>query len=231
MASDDPAGLSSASAAATGSGSTRPPRHTDLIFPSAEQNASMSSLLGSLKRSTLSVHNRLASIHADARFVSRAAAALSTTTTTTAASTSTSSNATKGGGKTSRRKRKRQRQQQRQRRPLVANERCGSWYVPPGDKAASAYFKSTDGHERAWKFSTRRLNLHLVEMIEKNDGIIIVDSTRRGKRKSCPLLPPPFMPPPPPFMPPPHPFMPPPHPFMPPPPFPAHNLSLPSPTR
>ena len=171
MVSDDPAGPSSATATATGSGSTRPPRHTDLIFPSAEQHASMSSLLGSLKRSTLSVHNRLASIHADARFVSRAAAALSTTTTTTtAATTSTSSNTTKGGGKTSRRNRKRQRQQKRQRRPLVANERCGSWYVPPGDKAASAYFKSTDGHERAWKFSTRRLNLHLVEMIEKNDG-------------------------------------------------------------
>ncbi|KAK7421397.1 tRNA A64-2'-O-ribosylphosphate transferase [Neonectria punicea] len=67
-------------------------------------------------------------------------------------------------------------------RPLVANERCGSWYIPPANKAAGAYFKSTDGHERAWKFSTRRLNLHLIEMIEKNDGIIIVDSTRRGKR-------------------------------------------------
>ncbi len=166
MASDDPAGLSSASAAATGSGSTRPPRHTDLIFPSAEQHASMSSLLGSLKRSTLSVHNRLASIHADARFVSRAAAALSTTTVATTTD-STAMNTTKNG-KTKRGKR--QRQRQRQRRPLVANERCGSWYVPPGAKAASAYFKSTDGHERAWKFSTRRLNLHLVEMIEKNDG-------------------------------------------------------------
>lgn len=168
MASDGPAGPSSATATATGSGSssTRPPRHTDLIFPSAEQHASMSSLLGSLKRSTLSVHNRLASIHADARFVSRAAAALSTTTVATTTD-STAMNTTKNG-KTKRGKR--QRQRQRQRRPLVANERCGSWYVPPGAKAASAYFKSTDGHERAWKFSTRRLNLHLVEMIEKNDG-------------------------------------------------------------
>ncbi|KJZ71906.1 hypothetical protein HIM_08751 [Hirsutella minnesotensis 3608] len=52
----------------------------------------------------------------------------------------------------------------------------------PELKAASAYFKSTDGHERAWKFSTRRLNLHLVDLIEDNDGVIIVDSTRRGKR-------------------------------------------------
>ncbi|KOS21295.1 Uncharacterized protein ESCO_006699 [Escovopsis weberi] len=67
-------------------------------------------------------------------------------------------------------------------RPVVANERCGSWYVRAGRKAASAYFKSTDGHERAWKFSTRRLNLHLVAMAEENDGVIVVDSTRRGKR-------------------------------------------------
>ncbi|KAG9250961.1 tRNA A64-2'-O-ribosylphosphate transferase [Emericellopsis atlantica] len=67
-------------------------------------------------------------------------------------------------------------------RPLIANERCGSWYIPPERKGGSAYFKSTDGHERAWKFSTRRLNLHLVDAFEKHDGAIIVDSTRRGKR-------------------------------------------------
>ena len=68
-------------------------------------------------------------------------------------------------------------------RPLVANERCGSWYVEPARKRGSAYFKSTDGHERAWKFSTRRLNLHLLPMVEAHDGVVIVDSTRRGKRK------------------------------------------------
>ncbi|KAK2020542.1 initiator tRNA phosphoribosyl transferase [Colletotrichum zoysiae] len=67
-------------------------------------------------------------------------------------------------------------------RPLVANERCGSWYVRPADKRAGAYFKSTDGHTNAWKFSTRRLNLHLLELIGEHDGCIIVDSTRRGKR-------------------------------------------------
>lgn len=67
-------------------------------------------------------------------------------------------------------------------RPLVANERCGSWYVEPGRKRGSAYFKSTDGHERAWKFSTRRLNLHLLELVEAHDGVVVVDSTRRGKR-------------------------------------------------
>ncbi|KAK5658492.1 hypothetical protein OQA88_1884 [Cercophora sp. LCS_1] len=65
--------------------------------------------------------------------------------------------------------------------PLVANERCGSWYIPPRNKAASAYFKSTDGHTGEWKFSTRRLNLHLVDTIVRHHGCIIVDSTRRGK--------------------------------------------------
>ncbi|KAG5937469.1 hypothetical protein E4U53_008187 [Claviceps sorghi] len=112
----------------------------------------LSALLTSLKRSTLSLHNRLASIHADAQFVVAAAS---------------SASLLRGGAAP---------------RPLVANERCGSWYVPPGRKAASAYFKSTDGHERAWKFSTRRLNMHLVRLVEENDGVIIVDSTRRGKR-------------------------------------------------
>ena len=34
--------------------------------------------------------------------------------------------------------------------PLVANERCGSWYIPPELKAGSAYFKSTDGHWGQW---------------------------------------------------------------------------------
>ncbi|KAG7288856.1 hypothetical protein NEMBOFW57_005215 [Staphylotrichum longicolle] len=54
--------------------------------------------------------------------------------------------------------------------PLVANERCGSWYIDPARKAGSAYFKSTDGHTGQWKFSLRRLNLHLLELIGENDG-------------------------------------------------------------
>ncbi|KAJ4255425.1 tRNA A64-2'-O-ribosylphosphate transferase [Fusarium torreyae] len=120
------------------------PHFSDLILPQNEQ-LSMSQLMASLKRTTLTIHNRLTSIQADAEFVKQVSLAYSP-------------------------------------RPLVANERCGSWYIPPERKGASAYFKSTDGHERAWKFSTRRLNLHLVELVEKNDGIIIVDSTRRGKR-------------------------------------------------
>ncbi|QUC22643.1 uncharacterized protein UV8b_06884 [Ustilaginoidea virens] len=120
----------------------RPLAPDDILFPPPP--SSLSALLGSLRRSALSTHNRLASILADADFVQRAASSL--------------------------------------RRPLVANQRCGAWYLPPGAARASAYFKSTDGHERAWKFSTRRLNLHLVDLAEQHDGLIVVDSTRRGKR-------------------------------------------------
>ncbi|KAL7823907.1 tRNA A64-2'-O-ribosylphosphate transferase [Trichoderma gracile] len=128
---------------------------------------SISSLLTQLRRSTLTPRNRLKSIHADASFVAQVASAFPTYP-------SSFSSSAQAGEKKGRRIRR--------NRPLVANERCGSWYIPPDKKDGSAYFKSTDGHERAWKFSTRRLNLHLIDMIEENDGIIIVDSTRRGKR-------------------------------------------------
>ncbi|KAK6496213.1 hypothetical protein TWF481_002237 [Arthrobotrys musiformis] len=65
--------------------------------------------------------------------------------------------------------------------PIVANERCGSWYVPPSQKEGSCYFKSTDGHFGCWSFSLRRLNLGILELIGQRGGCIIVDSTRRGK--------------------------------------------------
>ena len=109
-----------------------PDPHPSTIILPPSNHQTFNQLLTTLKRTTLTIHNRLTSIQSDAAFVSRVAAAYS--------------------------------------RPLVANERCGSWYIPPGEKRASAYFKSTDGHERAWKFSTRRLNLHLVELVERNDG-------------------------------------------------------------
>lgn len=54
--------------------------------------------------------------------------------------------------------------------PIIANERCGGWYVPPESRAGSAYFKSTDGHYGEWAFSKRRLNLQLLEIIDKNQG-------------------------------------------------------------
>lgn len=54
--------------------------------------------------------------------------------------------------------------------PLVANERCGSWYIPPNNKAGSAYFKSTDGHQGQWSFSTRRLNMQVLEVVGNQGG-------------------------------------------------------------
>lgn len=54
--------------------------------------------------------------------------------------------------------------------PLVANERCGSWYIHPEQKEQSAYFKSTDGHMAQWSFSLRRLNLQVLETIGRSDG-------------------------------------------------------------
>ncbi|KAK0719773.1 tRNA A64-2'-O-ribosylphosphate transferase [Lasiosphaeris hirsuta] len=119
------------------------PTLSEVIF-SDQANHNFSKILGDLKRSNLSITNRLKSIQQDASFVGDVAATLNL--------------------------------------PLVANERCGSWYIDSRLKAASAYFKSTDGHAGQWKFSTRRLNLQLLELIGRRDGCIIVDSTRRGKR-------------------------------------------------
>lgn len=115
----------------------------DLIF-SPQANHNFSRILGDLKRSALSITNRLRSIKQDAAFVEGVGALYAL--------------------------------------PLVANERCGSWYVPPTLKAGSAYFKSTDGHAGQWSFSTRRLNLHLLEVVAESGGCVVVDSTRRGKR-------------------------------------------------
>lgn len=101
-----------------------------------------------LRKSTLSIHNRLRSILQDAEFVEQVRA------------------------EHSRRGRP---------LPLIANERCGSWYIQPDQKTGSAYFKSTDGHFGQWDFSLRRLNLQVLSIVGKYTGAIIVDSTRRGK--------------------------------------------------
>ena len=69
--------------------------------------------------------------------------------------------------------------------PLIANERCGSWYIPPSLRlqgpSGSVYFKSTDGHHGQWSFSSRRLNLQLLSVLGEKGGAVVVDSTRRGK--------------------------------------------------
>ena len=117
-----------------------PPTTSDLIF-SEQANHNFSRTLGEIKRSTLSIRNRLHSIQQDAAFAQRVAEAYD--------------------------------------RPLIANERCGSWYIEPKHKGGSAYFKSTDGHTGVWKFSSRRLNLHLLEIIGTNDGLVTL-RTRYG---------------------------------------------------
>ena len=109
-----------------------PPTLDELIFPSQANHTNLSRILGDLKRSNLSIANRLRSICHDAAFVDRVADELGL--------------------------------------PLVANERCGSWYIDPVRKAGSAYFKSTDGHTGQWKFSLRRLNLHLLGLVGEAGG-------------------------------------------------------------
>lgn len=131
---------------------------SDILFPSQEgflTNNNINRILGDLKRSNLSITNRLRSIQQDADFVEEVRSAFG--------SGSSSRSPSRSGTQ-------RQRHDLGRGRPLVANERCGSWYIRPEVKGGSAYFKSTDGHTGQWKFSTRRLNLHLLPMIERSDG-------------------------------------------------------------
>jgi len=63
---------------------------------------------------------------------------------------------------------------------LFANLRCGAWYVKAAHE--ECYFKSTDGHYGKATVNTRRLNFNVLETLKLNHGVIIVDSTRRGKQ-------------------------------------------------
>ncbi|WVQ99686.1 hypothetical protein IAU59_006825 [Kwoniella sp. CBS 9459] len=66
---------------------------------------------------------------------------------------------------------------------VVANQRCGNWYCDPSTSSnAYAYFKSTDGHMSHWDFNLRRSNLSFAKYAEEKGGVILVDSTRKGKR-------------------------------------------------
>ncbi|KAF8150506.1 tRNA A64-2'-O-ribosylphosphate transferase [Mycena galopus ATCC 62051] len=69
--------------------------------------------------------------------------------------------------------------------PILPNLRCGAWYTDPAIATdCPAYFKSTDGHFANWSFNLRRPNLHLLPLVTANDGagMVLVDSTRAGKR-------------------------------------------------
>ena len=63
--------------------------------------------------------------------------------------------------------------------PSFANLRAGIWYL---DNAETVYFKSTDGHQHNWDFSTSRLNMNLLERLGESRCCIVVDSTRKGKK-------------------------------------------------
>ncbi|KIW71335.1 hypothetical protein PV04_03516 [Phialophora macrospora] len=114
-----------------------------LSLSDSSHNPSLYDSLKSIRKSTLSIPNRLNSILKDTEFVKEVC--------------------------------------RYHGLPLVANERCGSWYIDPAEKAGSTYFKSTDGHHGQWDFSPRRLNLQLLPILAMHGGAILVDSTRRGK--------------------------------------------------
>eukprot|EP01062_Namystynia_karyoxenos_P037285 TRINITY_DN27156_c1_g1_i2.p1 TRINITY_DN27156_c1_g1~~TRINITY_DN27156_c1_g1_i2.p1 ORF type:complete len:521 (+),score=107.15 TRINITY_DN27156_c1_g1_i2:57-1565(+) len=65
--------------------------------------------------------------------------------------------------------------------PVVANLRCGVWYLPPEDFAATCHFKSTDGHYGQWAFSLSRPNVALLRLAAQHSVAAVVDSTRKGK--------------------------------------------------
>jgi hypothetical protein len=63
--------------------------------------------------------------------------------------------------------------------PIICNLRNGAWYYH--NPAGYAYFKSTDGHDGTWNFNLTRINLNVAMIIARNNGAVIIDSTRRGK--------------------------------------------------
>ena len=64
--------------------------------------------------------------------------------------------------------------------PLLANLRCGLWYTSLRHDG-TCYYKSTDGHNGNWSFSTTRLNWHVADAAARQGGVLVVDATRKGK--------------------------------------------------
>eukprot|EP00659_Diplonema_papillatum_P020377 gene20377-31355_t len=67
------------------------------------------------------------------------------------------------------------------RYPVLANLRCGAWYLRPGLADGAVHFKSTDGHYGTWDFSLSRLNVNLLRSLEEHGAAVVVDATRKGK--------------------------------------------------
>ena len=61
-----------------------------------------------------------------------------------------------------------------------ANLRNGLWYLGGPDRS-ECRFRSTDGHALSWSFYISRANLNVANASIKQNGAIIVDSTRSGK--------------------------------------------------
>ncbi|KAK5073511.1 tRNA A64-2'-O-ribosylphosphate transferase [Lithohypha guttulata] len=152
--------------------------HLPLV--SSGTNKSIYSTLSALRKSTLSIPNRLTSVLQDANFVEALQHYLND---------HCSSHQSKDAIW-----------------PLIPNERSGSWALDPALKLesqtsflsqeprnekrvdvqpVSAYFKSTDGHVSQWSFSTRRLNLPVLQLLghasSQGTGCVLIDTTRRGK--------------------------------------------------
>ena len=68
---------------------------------------------------------------------------------------------------------------QLQNLPIIANERCGSWYTRglSSSHQYSCYFKSTDGHVGTYAFSLKRLNLNVIDIVSQHGACIIVDAS------------------------------------------------------
>lgn len=125
---------------------TPPIDPSSLIFPTAAKSINIT--LTQLKRANLSITNRLHSIASDATFVRSVQDHV--------LGQGNSQCGYKDGVKA--------------KLPMIANERCGSWYIPADHKDGSAYFKSTDGHHGQWAFSLRRLNLQVFDAIYGRAG-------------------------------------------------------------
>lgn len=121
----------------------------DPLLPSS---GSIYSALKSLKQDSLSLRNRLRSITTDSAYVVELQESLLATAQPITRGSSLNPDAPRCTW------------------PLIANERNGSWYIPPERKAGSAYFKSTDGHQGQWAFSLRRLNLGVLDLLGECGG-------------------------------------------------------------
>ena len=61
--------------------------------------------------------------------------------------------------------------------PIVANERCGSWYAWPFRPHSFCHFKSTDGHVHL--FSLKRLNLEFLKTVSTHGSVFILDASNK----------------------------------------------------